>query len=82
MFHKVMKVEALDDMMLKIEFIDNKIKLYDVKKLMSKWKAFEMLKDVKLFKKVQVDQGGYGIRWNDEIDIACNELWENGIMGL
>lgn len=67
MFHKVIKVEALDDMILKVEFIDNKIKLYDVKKLMSKWKAFEMLKDAKLFKKVQVDQGGYGISWNDEL---------------
>lgn len=80
MFHKVMKVEALDDMILKVEFIDNKIKLYDVKKLVSKWKVFEMLKDKRLFKEVEVDQGGYGISWNDEIDIACNELWENGII--
>ncbi len=66
-------------MILKVEFIDNVIKLYDVKKLMNKWKVFENLKDIELFKKVKVDQGGYGISWNDEIDIACNELWENGI---
>lgn len=77
--YKVKKVEALENMILKVEFIDNVIKLYDVKKLMNKWKVFENLKDIELFKKVKVDQGGYGISWNDEIDIACNELWENGI---
>ncbi len=22
---------------------------------------------------------GYGISWNDEIDLSCDELWENGI---
>jgi len=27
---------------------------------------------------LRVDTGGYGICWNDEIDLSCNELWENG----
>ena len=31
-----------------------------------------------LFEQVQVDSGGYGISWNDDIDLSCNELWENG----
>ena len=22
--------------------------------------------------------GEYGISWNDEIDLSCDELWENG----
>lgn len=79
MFHKVKKVYVLEDMMLKVEFIDGIIKLYDVKILINRWKTFELLKDEELFKKVRVDQGGYGISWNDEIDIDCNELWENGI---
>lgn len=78
MFHRIRKVEPLDNMLLKVEFIDNEIKLYDVKKLVSKWKVFEILKDKKLFNQVKVDQGGYGIIWSDEIDIACEELWENG----
>jgi len=25
-----------------------------------------------------VDASGFGIFWNDEIDLSCNELWENG----
>lgn len=29
---------------------------------------------------VKADKGGYGISWNDEIDLSCDELWEIGIM--
>ncbi|MCC8073433.1 MAG: hypothetical protein LIO62_04840, partial [Clostridiales bacterium] len=24
-------------------------------------------------------KGGYGISWNDELDISCNELYEQGV---
>ena len=31
------------------------------------------------FNSVIADRGGYGIVWNDDIDISCDELWSNGI---
>lgn len=31
-----------------------------------------------LFAEVEVDTGGYGIVWNDELDLSCDELYENG----
>ena len=31
-----------------------------------------------LYYSVSVDTGGYGIVWNDDIDIACDELFFNG----
>ncbi len=31
-----------------------------------------------LFKCVKVDAGGYGVSWNDEIDLSESELWLNG----
>lgn len=77
-YHKVKEVIPLKDMLLKIKFVNNKTKVYDVKPLIKKWKIFNELKDEKLFKKVKVDQGGYGISWNDDIDLACDELWKNG----
>ena len=77
MFHKLKKVEPLKDMELKIEFISGEIKYYDVKKLIDKFYQFNNLQDKKLFKKVKVDKGGYCISWNKDIDISCNELWEN-----
>ena len=78
MFHKVEEVIPMENTLLKVKFTNKKVKIYDVKPLMKKWKVFEVLKNEELLKKVKVDQGGYGISWNDNIDIECNELWENG----
>lgn len=45
-----------------------------------RFEAFQALKVVPgLFSQVQADKDGYGISWNDEIDISCDELWENGV---
>ena len=66
-------------MMLKAEFQDGAERIYDVKPLMEKIPVFKMLGYVHgLFEQVRVDTGGYGIVWNDEIDLECNELYENG----
>lgn len=32
-----------------------------------------------LSEQVKVDVGGYGISWNDEIDLSCDELYDNGV---
>ena len=45
---------------------------------MRRFSAFKLLKDESLFRSVEVDQGGYGIIWNDDLDLSCDELWENG----
>ena len=79
MFHKIEKVKPLNNYILEITFQDNTIKYYDVSTLFEKWHVFQNLMTEKgLFEQVQVDKGGYGISWNDEIDLSCNELWENG----
>ena len=58
---------------------DNVIKYYDVKPLFDKWLEFKALENVEcLFEQVKVDIGGYGISWNDKIDLSCDELWTNG----
>lgn len=79
MFHKLKAVKALPNYMLEIIFENNEIKYYDVKQLFDKWIIFENLKSVKgLFEQVKIDAGGYGISWNDELDLSCNELYTNG----
>ena len=79
MFYKVKEVEALDNYILLVTF-ENKIrKKYDIKPLFEKWEIFKNLINITgLFKNVKVDKGGYGISWNEEIDLSCNELWNNG----
>lgn len=79
MFYKVKTVKALPNFILEVTFINHEIKYYDVTPLFTKWSAFESLKTVQgLFEQVKVDAGGYGISWNDDIDLSCNELFFNG----
>ena len=80
MFHKVEKVEPLENYILKVYFQNGIIKYYDVKPLFKKWEIFNSLHQINgLFNQVKVDQGGFGIIWNDEIDLSSEELWENGL---
>ena len=65
--------------MLSVQFSEGVTKRYDVKSLFDKYPMFLPLKDdPALFSSVEVDVGGYGIVWNDDIDIACDELFYNG----
>ena len=78
MFHKIKNVKPLKNYTLEIIFQDNTTKYYDVNRLFEKWPIFKDLINIDgLFEQVRVDIGGYGISWNDEIDLSCNELWEN-----
>lgn len=74
-FHKIKNVKAMDNLILKITFENEEVRYYDVKRLISEHKEFEILKDISLFNLVKVDAGGYGISWNDELDISCNTLY-------
>lgn len=79
MFHKVKNVSALPDYRLSVQFSEGVTKIYDVSQLFDRYKMFTPLKDSsEIFACVTVDVGGYGIIWNDDIDISCDELWANG----
>lgn len=78
MFHKIKNVLAKDNLILIVEFENGIKKEYDVRKLPSKWEIFKELENNSLFNKVKVDIGGYGISWNEFIDLSCEEIWENG----
>lgn len=79
MFHKIKSVTPLADHVLSIQFSEGVTKHYDVKPLFDKYTMFLPLKeDPALYSSVEVDVGGYGIIWNDDIDIACDELFYNG----
>lgn len=78
MFHKIKDVIPLKDYKLTIQFSEGVTKKYDMKGLIEKNPIFYDLRDEELFYNVQVDVGGYGIIWNDNIDISCDELFENG----
>lgn len=79
MFHKVKVVNALPDCCLSVQFAEGVTKIYDVKPLFDKWEAFRKLQESsELFSTVEVDEGGYGVVWNDDLDLSCDELYANG----
>ena len=80
MFHKVKNVFALPEYKLSVQFSEGVTKIYDVKPLIDNIPVFAKLtNDRHEFENVTVDVGGYGIVWNDDIDLSCDELWENGV---
>ena len=78
MFHTISDVKPLPGMELLVKFSNGDTKRYDVKPLMDKWEPFRALLVKGLFERVEVDRGGYGVAWNDQLDLSCNELWDNG----
>lgn len=81
MFHKIKDIKPLKKYTLLATFQDDTIKTYDMTPLFTEIEAFNSLKSIPhLFEQVKVDAGGYGISWNDELDLSCDELWDNGIL--
>ena len=78
MFHKIKNVTPLDNYILNVQFSEGITKRYNVKPLFKRFDVFNGLKDGQLFEKVHVGPGGYGVVWNDEIDLSCDELYDNG----
>ena len=73
---KIIYISPNDDYTLLVTFSDKKTKLCDMNPLLQK-SPFDQLKDKNLFFSVQVDVGGYGISWNDFIDLSEYELYVN-----
>lgn len=79
MFHKIKNTVALPDFRLSVQFAEGETRIYDVKPLFDRLPAFKrFLINPQEFYAVETDIGGYGVVWNDELDLSCEELWENG----
>ncbi len=77
-YPKVKSVIALPNLMLRVTFVSGKVKIYNCAPLITE-DAFRPLRDEAFFKNVRVDSAGYGISWNDYVDLSESELWVNGI---
>jgi len=79
MYHKIKSAAPLPDFVLLVHFTEGAAKEYDIKPLFDRIEAFQTFLSMPgLFEQVQVDTGGYGISWNDDLDLDCEELWVHG----
>jgi len=74
---KIETVLPIGGMRLLVRFRDGEQRIYDCGQLLSR-PQFRLLANPAFFRAVQVDAGGYGISWSDDIDLSEYELWTNG----
>ena len=74
---KILSAVTIDDHTLVIEFDNNQKKKYDITPLLKK-EMFSPLKNLAFFKTVTVEQGGYAVVWDSNIDLSEYELWSHG----
>ena len=74
---RIESVQPAGHMRLIVTFRNGERRAYDCRQLLNR-PQFGLLADPGLFRAVKVDAGGYGVSWNDEIDLSEYELWTNG----
>ncbi|MBQ8823380.1 MAG: DUF2442 domain-containing protein [Lachnospiraceae bacterium] len=81
MYHRIETVKVLPDYFIETRFLGGEVKKYDVKKLFVEFPQFRQFEnDMELFTDVRVDIGGYGVSWNDDLDLDADTIWEDGIL--
>jgi hypothetical protein len=74
---RIQFVKPLEKTRLLVRFVNGVEKIYDCSQLLNR-DSFQWLKSEAFFRSVKVDPGGYGISWNDDVDLSEFELWVNG----
>ena len=74
---KIKSIKPIPPTGLLVLFDNGCERIYDCTNILD-LPSFRLLKDPAFFKTVRVDIGGYGIIWNDDIDLSEYELWTNG----
>lgn len=83
MFHKIVSVTPSGELTFDAVFSNGDKRRYDVAPLLTKFSAFNALREVPgLFERIHVDAGGYAVAWNDELDLECEDIWELGVSPL
>lgn len=79
MTHRISSVKVIEKNIIFVTFRNGIEVEYNVSQLYSSFPQFSILENnYRLFKQVKVDAGGYGISWNDELDLDAEEIWLSG----
>ncbi len=76
-YPRVESVVPLEEKRLLVTFAGGVTKVYDCTHLIE-CAPFKPLADEAMFRCVRADHHGYGVVWNDDIELAESELWEKG----
>ena len=77
-YPRIKYIEPIANYRLFVIFDNGVIKVYSLQSRLQT-ANFQALNDVLLFNQVSIANGGYGVIWNDDIDLSEYELWTNGV---
>ena len=81
MYNRLTNVSFKENLIIIAKFNDGKVVSYDIRQLYEQFPIFkELEKNPVLFINGKIAPGGCGIIFNDEIDIATEELYEFGTL--
>jgi hypothetical protein len=75
---RIISAKAIDNKTLIIKFANFATKKYDISRLLNN-PMFASLQNPSFFRNFRIEPGGYGLVWNDEIDLSEYELWQHGV---
>ena len=79
MIIRAIEVRFLENVTLEMVFQDGKVIRYDMSKMFSKYPQLKELDNNRsLFESGHLDQAGYGVIWNDDLDFSAMSVYENG----
>ena len=80
MFHKITSLATLPDFVLLVGFSDGEFRQFDLKPYIEQYPPFRSLAEINgLYEQAKIDAGGFGIVWNDELDVSAEGVYERGI---
>lgn len=77
--HRIItRVEPKENLTIEAVFADGEIVSFDIKSMFDKYPAFRELRNEELFNNVTIDGLGYGISWNDDLDLSSDGIYLRG----
>ena len=80
MDHKIYKVDINEDKTIEAIFFDGSKKRYDITTLYDSFPEFKLLEDEEVRKKGQVDNMRTHIKWDYNISLDSDTIWEDGVL--
>jgi len=78
-FHRICAVSVVEPFRLRAVFADGVEKEYDLRRWENRPEFSLLFRHPALQTAVRVEPGGYGISWNDNIDLSAEEIFWNGM---
>ncbi|MBQ7373498.1 MAG: DUF2442 domain-containing protein [Clostridia bacterium] len=81
MIKRITSLRTLENYVIIVGFSTGEYKQFDLKPIIENLAPFKALVDVNgLYEQAKIDAGGYGIVWNDDLDLSAIAIYNKGVL--